>query len=100
MSLAMQTRCVWCLREQYGPAVPAFSGGYARCECGKSSVAMSEEQWRAILRTRDRASPTDIAYLCSHCNLIPITDLPGLLAHLRGTHFPFAQTDDPEDDEW
>lgn len=100
MSLAMQTRCVWCLEEQPGPSVAAFSGGFARCKCGNSTVAMSDEQWRSILTVRRIASPDAAAYLCFHCNLIGKTDLEGLLRHLRGTHFPFTQTDDPLDDEW
>jgi hypothetical protein len=101
MTLAMQTRCIWCLQEQSGPAVASISGGTARCKCGDASVAMSHEQWVEILRVRRIASPTAKVYTCisPDCDR-PTADLPGLLAHLRGTHFPFVQTDDPDEDEW
>ncbi len=95
----MQSRCIWCLNEIYMPAVASFSGGYASCKCGHSTVAMSDPQWRAILKARNIASPAAKAYDCVTCD-IGATDLSGLLAHLRGAHFPFTQTDNPEDDEW
>jgi len=35
--IAMQTRCIYCLREQYGPAVHAISHGEHPCNwCGRT----------------------------------------------------------------
>ena len=101
MTLAMQTRCVWCLGEQYALNVAGVSGGTAGCHlCGKPSVGMSHEQWTFILRARHTAEPNMKAFTCVHCDPAPATDLETLLSHIRGSHFPFVQTDDPEDDEW
>lgn len=97
----MQTRCIWCLREQYAPGVYEISIGVRRCACGNASVGMSVEQWGSILRVRRKGTkPGEPHFTCTTCTPTPVFDLRGLLAHLRGTHLPFIQTDDPEDDEW
>jgi hypothetical protein len=49
--IAMQTRCVHCLREQYAMAVLAVSTGEAPCVwCGEKSTPMTNDQWRDALQ--------------------------------------------------
>lgn len=44
--IAMQTRCVHCGFEQYGPAVWAIShGNHPCCWCGKKSDEMTEAEY-------------------------------------------------------
>lgn len=59
--IAMQTRCVHCLSEQYAMAVLPVSLGEAGCAwCGEKSTPMTEAQWREALalarRRRERES--------------------------------------------
>ena len=42
----MQTRCIYCKREQYAPAVHAISNGEAGCAwCGKIPPILTEAEW-------------------------------------------------------
>lgn len=48
--IAMQTRCVHCLAEQYALNVIAVSTGEAGCAwCGQKSRPMTESEYRAAL---------------------------------------------------
>jgi len=49
--LAMQTRCVHCLREQYALAVHSISHGEHPCVwCGKHSQKMTEAEYRQKIK--------------------------------------------------
>lgn len=49
--IAMQTRCIWCLGEQYVLNVIAFSNGESGCtRCGRFTTPLTYEQWYAALR--------------------------------------------------
>ena len=51
-TVAMQTRCVACGREQYAPIVFLVSKGEAGCAwCGHVTGPMTEEEYRGALRT-------------------------------------------------
>jgi hypothetical protein len=51
--VAMQDRCVHCLREQYMPAVLGISTGDDSCRwCGEKSYQMSVAEYQAALRAR------------------------------------------------
>jgi hypothetical protein len=50
MTIAMQVRCVHCLREQYALNVIGVSTGEDPCAwCGKHSREMTEAEYRAAL---------------------------------------------------
>jgi len=54
--LAMQARCVHCLREQYALAVIGVSNGtHPCCWCGRLSKPMTETEYRAALKTAREA---------------------------------------------
>ena len=47
MRVAMQTRCIYCHKEQYAPAVYEISYGKHPCVwCGKTSPKMSYERYK------------------------------------------------------
>ena len=53
--IAMQVRCLACMREQYGPAVWDYSQGLARCHhCGWVTVPMSKETYALALHAVHR----------------------------------------------
>lgn len=52
-SVAMQSRCVHCLREIYGPAALGVSTGEQPCPmCGEQSRKMTYAEYSAALRSR------------------------------------------------
>jgi hypothetical protein len=54
--VAMQLRCVHCLREQYALNVPAVSTGeYGCCWCGRRSQPMTEAEYHQAIRQRRAA---------------------------------------------
>lgn len=60
IAVEMQSRCVFCLREQYGPAVYAISHGEHPCVwCGVTPAPMTTAEYqRALSRAyneRDKA---------------------------------------------
>lgn len=47
---AMQTRCPWCLGEQYAPNLIDFSNGNVPCgKCGEKTVKMTYQEWYIAL---------------------------------------------------
>lgn len=51
--IAMQTRCVFCLSEQYAMAIVHVSFGTLACSwCGVKSIPMTEQEWRLALQTQ------------------------------------------------
>jgi hypothetical protein len=51
--VAMQTRCIHCLREHYLPAVIGMSTGEDACAwCGKKSQPMTVADYQAALRAK------------------------------------------------
>lgn len=49
--VAMQTRCIFCKREQYGPAVYDISYSKHPCVwCGKTPPVLTDAEWRERLR--------------------------------------------------
>ena len=49
--VAMQTRCIFCKKEQYIPRVWSISHGEVGCAwCGKKSDKMTEEEYQKALR--------------------------------------------------
>jgi|APGre2960657505_1045072.scaffolds.fasta_scaffold16728_3 ribosomal protein S27E len=54
--IAMQTRCVHCKTEQYGPAVYSVSMGTDRCYwCGKMSIKMTNAEYKVALPYKPRS---------------------------------------------
>lgn len=50
--VAMQTRCIFCRREQYGPAVWSISHGeQACCWCGETPPILTEMEYREKMAT-------------------------------------------------
>ncbi len=46
-NIAMQTRCIYCHKEQYAPAVYLISiGEHPCCWCGKTPPKMTYEEYR------------------------------------------------------
>ena len=55
MGDAMQTRCVNCKAEQYGPAVAAISKGKAKCPmCRHQGERMSNKEYRQAMKGTKR----------------------------------------------
>jgi len=56
--IAMQTRCLKCLREQYMPAVSLISTWERPCVwCNRTSSVMSQESYReALIKRREEMS--------------------------------------------
>jgi hypothetical protein len=51
--VAMQTRCIYCLREQYAIAVHDISHGKCGCSwCGKTPPKMTYKEWYKALEDR------------------------------------------------
>lgn len=51
MDIAMQVRCLRCLREQYALAVLEISCGKARCTwCGEPAAPMTVDEYREALK--------------------------------------------------
>lgn len=51
MTPAMQPRCIYCGREQYGPAVWPISHGEHPCVwCGETPPQLTESEYRARMR--------------------------------------------------
>lgn len=51
--IAMQTRCVVCLKEQWAPQVHPISMGEAECTwCGAMGVKMTYKEWQAAMDKR------------------------------------------------
>lgn len=49
-AVAMQSRCVYCGREQYAPAVLDISRGQHPCVwCGKTPPMMTEQEYRTAM---------------------------------------------------
>lgn len=84
MTLAMQTRCVWCGVEQYALTVHYLSQGDVLCQCGRHTAPMDYRQYRHIIQERHSGSPT---HRCVTCDTTFET-LSALLEHLRDTHIP------------
>ncbi len=58
--IAMQARCVHCLREQYAPAVLGISNGEEPCVwCGKKSTPMTYAEWQEALENRRKEKGID-----------------------------------------
>lgn len=54
--IAMQTRCVHCKAEQYGPAVHSVSMGTDTCSwCGKMSIKMTNAEYKVALAYKVRS---------------------------------------------
>lgn len=47
--MAMQTRCLACLREHWTPTVVGVSEGTRRCKCGYLSEPMGWDEYRRLL---------------------------------------------------
>ena len=51
--IAMQTRCIYCKKEQYAPAVYAISYGEHPCVwCGKTPPKLSYDEWHKKLKEK------------------------------------------------
>jgi hypothetical protein len=53
--IAMQTRCIFCSREQYAPAVWPISNGQAGCSwCGKVPPVLTDKQYYKKLKENQK----------------------------------------------
>lgn len=51
--IAIQTRCIYCHQEQYGPAVMAVSRGLVPCAwCARIPPVLTEDEYREKLREK------------------------------------------------
>ena len=58
MKIAMQERCIYCLREQYAPAVFAVSQGKHPCVwCGKTPPMLTEKEYLKALHKLTEDKP-------------------------------------------
>ena len=61
VKVAMQTRCIYCLREQYAMAVHAISHGEHPCVwCGKTPPVMTYDEWYQAIAKRRQESDKSV----------------------------------------
>jgi hypothetical protein len=60
--VAMQTRCIYCKMEQYGPAVHAISYGLHPCVwCGKTPPVLTYPEYNTQLKAPVKEEPNNTA---------------------------------------